>query len=172
MNASNANAETPAPAGRNPATSLLVATRIHWAPGPARSTALLGNLDESGRYPMNSTITDTDVTAKIAASVNARPENIVLGAGSGEILRSTVRAFTSKSRHLVTAAPSYGSPVNTAQRIETEVPCHPRRPRAETSISERWPKRPRARASSSSAIRTTPRQPSTGRTRSSASSTS
>jgi histidinol-phosphate aminotransferase len=74
---------------------------------------------------MNATITDTDVTATIAASVGARPENLVLGAGSAEILRSTVRAFTSTSRHLVTAAPSYASPTGVAERIGTEVRAIP-----------------------------------------------
>ena len=94
-------------------------------PGPGALAALLGTLDESGRYPMNATITDTEVTKAIASNVGTDPANIVLGAGSGEILRSTVRAFTSKSRHLVTAAPSYGSPVNTARRMGTEVGAIP-----------------------------------------------
>ena len=74
-------------------TSLLAVTRIHWAPDPGALAALLGTLDESGRYPMNATITDTEVTKAIASNVGTDPANIVLGAGSGEILRSTVRAF-------------------------------------------------------------------------------
>lgn len=50
-------------------------------PGPGALDALIGTLDETGRYPINSAITATDLTAKIAASIDAHPENIVLGAG-------------------------------------------------------------------------------------------
>jgi len=94
-------------------------------PGPGALDALLGRLDESGRYPMNSTVTDADVTKALADRFGARPENIVLGAGSGEILRSTVRAYTSDQRHLVTASPSYNSPVATARNIGTEIKAVP-----------------------------------------------
>ena len=50
---------------------------------------------------------------------------MVLGAGSGELLRNAVRAFTSPSRPLVVALPTYGTPASTARLIKTplrEVP--------------------------------------------------
>ena len=50
--------------------------------------------------------TEQLVTA-IATKFGAKPENVVLGAGSQEILKSAVRAFTSPTRGLVTAAPSF-----------------------------------------------------------------
>ena len=50
-------------------------------------------------------------------AVSVAPENIALGAGSWEILRTSVRLFTSSSRHLVTAAPSFENPEKMAEQL-------------------------------------------------------
>jgi histidinol-phosphate aminotransferase len=66
------------------------------------------------------------VTAKLIDAIAARhtvpAEQIMLSAGSGDLLRSAVRAFTGKNRSLVTGSPSYEQPVRLAQ--QANVPVH------------------------------------------------
>ena len=76
-------------------------------PGKAALDAIAGKFPEAGRYPFNSTPADSALVNAIATKFNVKPENIVLGAGSQEILKSAVRAFTSPTRGLVTASPSF-----------------------------------------------------------------
>jgi histidinol-phosphate aminotransferase len=94
-------------------------------PGKLVMEALIKDFEWVGRYPMNSQPTDKDLMKTLAKVHEAKPENIVLGAGSGEILRNAVRAFTSPERHLVTAAPSFENPVRTAKLIGTPVKALP-----------------------------------------------
>ena len=51
----------------------------------------------------------------------AKNENLLLGPGSGEILTHAVRAFTSASRPLVTAWPSFENPRDTAKKLGVPV---------------------------------------------------
>ena len=90
-------------------------------PGPAVIRAIVGKFPEGGRYPFNSTPSDGNLAASIAAKHKVKPEHIVLGAGSQEILKTTVRAFTSPSRGLITASPSFENPVNVAKRLDHPV---------------------------------------------------
>lgn len=94
-------------------------------PGSHAIEALMGAFGDLGRYPFNSRVKAADLKNTLAEMHGAKTENILLGAGSGEVLRCAVRAFTSAERPLVTAAPSYGSPVATAQRIGTPVKAIP-----------------------------------------------
>src|SRR6478672_13354089 len=64
-------------------------------PGQAVLDAIVGKFPEAGRYPFNSTPNDTKLVETIAALYRAKPDNVVLGAGSQEILKSAIRAFTS-----------------------------------------------------------------------------
>jgi histidinol-phosphate aminotransferase len=104
-------------------------------PGRAVLDAILRKFPEAGRYPFNSTPNESALTAAIAAKYKVKPENIVLGAGSQELLKSAVRAFTNESRGLVTASPSFENcpgiarklghpvievPVDTALRLDLE----------------------------------------------------
>jgi histidinol-phosphate aminotransferase len=57
----------------------------------------------------------------LATACAARDEQVTLGAGSGELLTNAVRAFTSPSRPLVTAWPSFEAPRDTAKKIGTPV---------------------------------------------------
>jgi histidinol-phosphate aminotransferase len=90
-------------------------------PGKLVMDALIQDFEWVSRYPMNSQPTDKDLMRTLAKVHGVKPENIVLGAGSGEVLRNSVRAFTSPERHLVTAAPSFENPVRTAKLIGTPV---------------------------------------------------
>ena len=86
-------------------------------PGKAALDAIVRKFPEAGRYPFNSTPADRDLVAAIATKFGTKPENIVLGAGSQEILKTAVRAFTSPSRGLVTAAPSFENCPQMAARV-------------------------------------------------------
>jgi len=76
-------------------------------PGRAALDAILGKFPEANRYPFNSTPSETDLQAAIAAKLKVKPENIVLGAGSQEILKNSMRAFVTPTRGLVTALPTF-----------------------------------------------------------------
>ena len=67
-------------------------------PGKAVLDAILGKFPEASRYPFNSTPNDGALTSAIAAKFKVKPENVVLGGGSQEILKNAVRAFTSPTR--------------------------------------------------------------------------
>ena len=130
-------------------------------PGKAALDAIVGKFPEAGRYPFNSTPADSALVAAIAAKFKVKPENIVLGAGSQEILKTAVRAFTSPSRGLVTAAPSFencpqhgGAAGSSGRRDQGRLRAPPR-PR------RRWPPLRRAPAWCSSTTRTTRRRPCT-----------
>ena len=87
--------------------------------GPGRTAldAILGRFPEAGRYPFNSTPADRDLAALLASKHGTKLDTIVLGAGSQEILKNSVRAFTSPARGLVTASPSFENCPNTARKI-------------------------------------------------------
>src|SRR5688572_1290059 len=55
-------------------------------PGKAALDAIRGRFVEAGRYPFNSTPADGDLVAAIAGKHKIKTENVVLGAGSQEIL--------------------------------------------------------------------------------------
>ncbi len=86
-------------------------------PGRAALDAIAGKFPEAGRYPFNSTPSESSLAAALAAAHKVKIENIVLGAGSQEILKSAVRAFTSREHGLVTASPSFENCTNTAARL-------------------------------------------------------
>lgn len=90
-------------------------------PGKTAMDAILAQFDQTGRYPFNSRHRMVHLADDLAKMYSVKSENVVLGAGSGEILRNAVRAFTSPSKPLVTAHPSFGSPAQVAQLIGTPV---------------------------------------------------
>ncbi|HSC28762.1 MAG TPA: aminotransferase class I/II-fold pyridoxal phosphate-dependent enzyme [Vicinamibacterales bacterium] len=75
----------------------------------------------SGRYPMNARPAMADLRALIARQNSLKPENVSLGAGSGEILDNAVRAFTSAERGLVSAVPTFEAPARLARRLNVPV---------------------------------------------------
>ncbi len=86
-------------------------------PGKAVLDTILGKFPEANRYPFNSTPNDTALTGAIAAKFKVKPEHIVLGGGSQELLRNAVRAFTTPTRGLVTGAPSFENCPGVAKKI-------------------------------------------------------
>lgn len=57
----------------------------------------------------------------IAAMYGAKPNNVIISTGSGEILTAAVMAYCDGNHALVTGDPSYGSPAATAERIKAPV---------------------------------------------------
>jgi histidinol-phosphate aminotransferase len=90
-------------------------------PGQHALDAITGKFPEAGRYPFNSTPNEGALVGAIAKKFGVARENVVMGAGSGEILTNAVRAFTSPSRPLVTAWPSFENPHTTASKIGTPI---------------------------------------------------
>jgi histidinol-phosphate aminotransferase len=90
-------------------------------PGKAALDAILGKFPEAGRYPFNSTPTDSELVAAIAGKYQVKAENVVLGAGSQEILKSAMRAWVSPTRRLVTALPTFENCTGYANRYKLPI---------------------------------------------------
>lgn len=90
-------------------------------PGQHVLDAIVGKFPEAARYPFNATQKEGTLIAALAQRFGAKNGQIVLGPGSGELLTHSVRAFTSPTRPLVTAWPSFENPRNTAKKIGTPV---------------------------------------------------
>jgi histidinol-phosphate aminotransferase len=86
-------------------------------PGRAALDAVVRQFPDAGRYPFNSTPGDDALAGALAAKFAVEPENIVLGAGSQELLKSAVRAFTTPARGLVTASPSFENCPTLARKL-------------------------------------------------------
>jgi len=82
-----------------------------YGPCTASLDAIRGAFGEAGRYPHNF----VDLTAALAKLHGVQPENILLGSGSGEILRMAVLAFTTPGRPLVQGLPTFESPARDAE---------------------------------------------------------
>lgn len=79
----------------------------------------------AGRYPTNSQPNMRDLTNVLAEKHGTDPGNIVLGAGSGELLKNSAHAYTNPDKPLVTAAPSYLATSRVARYLGAEVKAIP-----------------------------------------------
>jgi histidinol-phosphate aminotransferase len=61
----------------------------------------------------------------IAQKYGVERTSVIVGTGSGPILEGAVRAFCSREKGLVTAAPTYGTPENMARRMDVPVKVIP-----------------------------------------------
>ncbi len=84
--------------------------------GPARAAidAFAKAYDVANRYPAK---TEDALREAIAARHGVKPENVLVGCGSGETLKMATEAYTSDSRHLVTASPTFEQPATAMQRL-------------------------------------------------------
>jgi histidinol-phosphate aminotransferase len=87
-------------------------------PGSRVREAILNHLVDANRYP---TKAEDDLIAVIAKFHNIAPENVILGCGSGELLRAAVQAFTSPTKGLVSPEPTFEAPANFAKFINHPV---------------------------------------------------
>jgi histidinol-phosphate aminotransferase len=91
-------------------------------PGARALEAIRAHLDESNRYPI---LAEDDVIAAIARLQGVSANNVILGCGSGELLRVADQAFTSRTAAFVGAAPTFEAPGEFAQFLGTEVKMVP-----------------------------------------------
>ncbi len=114
------SAQTPAPAAapRRPLVAPgLIRLNYNENPfGPAASAqeAMRAAIPGSFRY---ADAEERDLVALIAARENCRPEQIVLGAGSGEILDAAGFLFGLEQGEIVAGHPSYLALLNAADRV-------------------------------------------------------
>ncbi len=112
----------PGAQGQGPAITVKISSNENpMGPGQAVLDAIVGQFGEAGRYPFNARMGDRKLVEAIAAQHKIKPENVVLGAGSQEILKTAVWAFTSPARHLVTASPTFENATGTARRMGHQV---------------------------------------------------
>jgi histidinol-phosphate aminotransferase len=83
--------------------------------------AMLGKFPEAGRYPFNSSPTDGALVSALADRFRVKTENIVLGAGSQEILKNAMRAWVTPQKSLVTALPTFENCTGYAKRYKLPV---------------------------------------------------
>lgn len=87
-------------------------------PGARALNAIRSHLNESNRYPI---LAEDDVIAGIAKLQGVGVNNVILGCGSGELLRAADHAFTSRTAAFVGAAPTFEAPCEFAQFLGAEV---------------------------------------------------
>jgi histidinol-phosphate aminotransferase len=91
-------------------------------PGESALSAIRAMFGEAPRYP---DLPSADLRDAIARRHGVKPENVILGCGSGEVLRMATYAFTSPARALVTAAPTFEDPGKHAEVIGAPVRAVP-----------------------------------------------
>jgi histidinol-phosphate aminotransferase len=96
-------------------------------PGERVYAVIRGHLGESNRYPVRS---EDDLGAAIAGTHAIQPENVILGSGSGELLRAAVSAFGTPSRALVAPDPTFEACASWAKFIGVPIMA----PRVDASL--------------------------------------
>jgi histidinol-phosphate aminotransferase len=91
-------------------------------PGRRAYDAIRQHLGESNRYPV---LAEDDLIAAIAARHNVSPDNVILGCGSGELLRAADHAFTRPDMAYVGADPTFEAPGEFAKFLRATVKLVP-----------------------------------------------
>lgn len=87
-------------------------------PVPAAVRAIQASFKECAYYPAS---LESRVRKALSRAHGVPDERIMLGSGSGEILRLAVQAFCSPSKHVVTAHPSFELPATFAEVLGVPV---------------------------------------------------
>lgn len=87
-------------------------------PAPAAVDAMRDAFSGSSRYPA---AWETELREAVARAHGVTTKHVLLGCGSGELLRVATETFTSPQRHLVSAAPTFEDPAKVAKRIGAPV---------------------------------------------------
>ena len=99
-------------------------------PGLTALNAIRSALSLANRYPYEEA---GALRTAIARLHGVQPSQVIIGCGSGEILRMAMQAFTSRTRYLVTAAPTFEAPGEYADAFG--VPIHAVRVGANLSLN-------------------------------------
>ena len=84
----------------------LSANENPFGPSEKAKKALIDAIDKSYQYPMKSLMT---LTENIATYEGVKPENVMLGAGSGPLLQAAVAYFGKMGGNLISGDPTYGN---------------------------------------------------------------
>jgi histidinol-phosphate aminotransferase len=87
-----------------------------YGPSPRARAALADCAALSNRYPDEAY---REVIAALAQKFNVKPENIILGCGSTEILRAADDAFLDSTRNVVAAAPTFEAVLDYARVLHS-----------------------------------------------------
>ena len=91
-------------------------------PGKRVFETIRAHLDESNRYPV---LSEDDLIATIARKHGVAADNVILGCGSGELLRAADHAFTRSDAAYVGAAPTFEAPGEFAKFLGASVKLVP-----------------------------------------------
>ncbi len=105
------NLLTPAPTGDSPIR--LSANESPYGPSPLARVAMAESINNSNRYNWNTT---GDLISALAEKNNVSTDNILIGAGSTEILDSVVRYVAAQKGNFVVANPSYTNWTKAAEK--------------------------------------------------------
>jgi histidinol-phosphate aminotransferase len=96
----------------------LSANENPFGPSEKAKKALMETIDKSYQYPMKSLMT---LTENIATYEGVKPENVMLGAGSGPLLQAAVAYFGKLGGNLISGDPTYGNiPNDMTEYFKTE----------------------------------------------------
>ena len=87
-------------------------------PGQRAIAAIVHRMGLANRYPVKES---DDLVRAVAAVHGVKPENVIAGCGSGELLRAAVYAFTSPSLALAEPEPTFEAPGNFARFLGRSV---------------------------------------------------
>jgi len=91
-------------------------------PGQRALEAVSSAFGHANRYPVKE---EDDAVSAIAKARGVAPSNIILGCGSGELLRAAVMAFTASDRALIAPEPTFEAPANFARFVQRPVVAPP-----------------------------------------------
>ncbi len=86
-----------------------------YGPGLSVTRAVMEAVNKGNRYPSRGA--SGDLTDAIASLHGVGRENVLLGAGSGELLKSSVLAFVDAKRHLVAGLPTFETCTSSAKAM-------------------------------------------------------
>lgn len=113
--------EQPRAAGSSSNIIRIASNENPLGPGQHVVDVIVGKFPEAGRYPFNGRQQEPELVKALAAKFGVDTAQVVLGPGSVEILTNAVRAFTSPTKPLALAWPTFENPRDTAKKIGTEV---------------------------------------------------
>jgi histidinol-phosphate aminotransferase len=90
-----------------PGVIVLASNENPLGPGPVVMQAVKAAFGDGGRAPGRYSGSARDLIDAIAKKQGVKPENVVLGCGSTQILRSATHLFTAKDKPLVGTIPTY-----------------------------------------------------------------
>ena len=113
-----ASAGEPVRAGQSAGPILLDSNENAYGPSPKVAAAIRSATDSVNRYAFRK---DAEVTERIAASHGVKPEQVLFGCGSTELVRAAACVYLGRGRHLIQASPTYEAPEDYARSLGAEV---------------------------------------------------